>query len=73
MILFSVIFTAIIAGFYEQVMAGKVVSTVVRVGDISYYMRPLVLSVRFPVVCMLELLLTIRRILNANYWHSTVI
>ncbi|KAL7901886.1 amidase signature domain-containing protein [Trichoderma sp. SZMC 28014] len=44
MILFSVIFTAIIAGFYEQVMAGKVVSTVVRVGDISYYMRPLVLS-----------------------------
>ncbi|KAM0467068.1 hypothetical protein ACHAPV_000582 [Trichoderma viride] len=30
--------------FYRQAMAGKVVTTVVRVGDISYYMHPLALS-----------------------------
>lgn len=55
MALLPVLLAAIFAIFYKLAMAGKVVSTVVRVGDISYYMHPSTPSVRLNVFCEHEL------------------
>ncbi|QYT05271.1 Amidase domain-containing protein [Trichoderma simmonsii] len=41
MALLPILLAAIFAIFYRQAMAGGIVSTVVRVGDISYYLHPL--------------------------------
>lgn len=67
MILFPVLLAVIILVCYRQAMAGKVVTTVVRVGDISYYMHPLALSVRSSMLLKHELLLMIYRMLNVAY------
>lgn len=73
MVLLPVLLAAIFAIFYRQAMAGKIVSTVVRAGDISYYMHPLTLSVRPTVLYKLKLLLTTYRILNMTHRHSILI
>lgn len=67
MALLLVLLATIFATFYRQAMAGKTVSTVVRVGEIAYYMHPPALSVRPTVLYKLELFLTICRTHNWTY------